>query len=130
MATSTYATPYGYRTVIDPEFTTLDAIAWFEDVKRVVGLPHRFGQLVDLRQQRSSSDETKAVVEAAMRWVRAQGLERSAVIVSSIVTKVLIMRFAVETGMYTYERYFDSSGDLHWEQKALAWIEHGTDPDL
>jgi len=130
MPTSTYATSYGYRTVISPEIGVVEAKAWFEDIKRVVGPPHAFGQLVDLRAQRSSSGETKAIIEAAMRWVRAQGLERSAVIVSSIVTKVLIVRFAKEAGMYAYERYFDASGDPHWEDKALDWIEHGTDPDL
>jgi len=64
-----------------------------------------------------------------MRWVRAQGMERSAVIVANALTKMQILRLAKEVGVYAYERYFDASVDAEWEAKALAWIEQGTDPD-
>jgi hypothetical protein len=129
MPTSTSSTSFGYRTTISSPFTPAEATAWFADVKRVVGKPHTFGQLVDLRGQKTTTPESNAIVESAMEWVRAQGMNRSAVVLSSAITKMTIMRLAKEAGMYAYERYFDASSDPAWETKALAWLEHGTDPD-
>lgn len=129
MPSTTSSTPFGYRTTISSPFPPAEATAWFADVKRVVGAPHKFGQLVDLRAQTPASAETNAIVQAAMQWVRAQGMERSAVIVANAVTKMQIVRLAKEVGMYAYERYFDAASEPQWETKAKAWIEHGTDPD-
>ncbi|MBN1173616.1 MAG: hypothetical protein JXA67_15710 [Micromonosporaceae bacterium] len=130
MPSTTVATPYGYKTEISAPFAPEAAASWFEDIKRVVGAPHPFGQLVDLRGQKPYSEATNQIIEDAMRYVRQQGMQRSAVIVASAVTKMQIMRLAKETGMYDYERYFDASSDPQWERKAVDWIERGVDPDL
>ena len=129
MPSTTSATPFGYRTTISSPFSPAEATQWFADVKRAVGAPHKFGQLVDLRGQKLASDETNQIVQDAMKWVRTQGMERSAVVVANAITKMQIVRLAKEVGMYAYERYFDASADPQWEAKAKAWIEHGTDPD-
>ena len=129
MPSTTSSTPFGYRTTITSPFPPAEATAWFADGNRVVGTPHKFGQLIDLRGQRPTSEETSAIVQAAMQWVRTQGMERSAVVVANALTKMQIVRLAKDVGMYAYERYFDASSEPQWEAKAKAWIEHGTDPD-
>jgi hypothetical protein len=64
-----------------------------------------------------------------MVWLRKNGVQRSVVVVDNAVARVQIMRLAKETGTYAWERYLDASKDAKWEQKAVAWIVHGTDPD-
>jgi hypothetical protein len=115
--------------VISAPFPATEAASWFEDVKRVVGTPHTFGQLVDLRGQKPYGEETNKIIQAAMTYVRERGMQRSAVILASAITKMQIMRLAKEAGMCAYERYFDASSEPAWERKALDWIERGIDPD-
>jgi len=129
MPSTTTSTPFGYRTAISSPFTPAEATVWFADVKRIVGAPHKFGQFIDLRGQKAASDDTNVIIQDAMKWVREQGMERSAVVVANSVTKMQILRLAKEVGMYAYERYFDASVEPEWEAKATAWIEKGTDPD-
>lgn len=129
MPTQTESTPYGYRSTISDVLPEAEAKAWFEDVKRAVAGRSNFGQLIDLRHQKPYGPETNAVIQEAMTYVRARGMQRSAVVLSSAVTALQIKRLAKETGMYAYERYIDASADPNWEQTALAWIERGVDPD-
>lgn len=129
MPTQTESTAYGYRSTISDVLPEAEAKAWFEDVKRAVGTRSNFGQLIDLRRQKPYGPETNAVIQEAMTYVRAKGMVRSAVVLSSAVTALQIKRLAKETGMYEYERYIDASADPNWEQTALAWIERGIDPD-
>lgn len=129
MPSSTWVTSYGYRTVVAPPFTPADARAWFEDVRRAIGPPHAFGQLVDLRGHRSSSQEPGPVIAAAMQWVREQGMQRSAVVVRSVITELTVVHLARAAGVLPWERYFDAAIDPQWEARALAWIEDGLDPD-
>jgi hypothetical protein len=127
---TTVAMPFGYKSTISAPFPENEAAAWFDDIKRVVGAAHEFGQLIDLRGQKPYGPETNKIIQDAMRYVREMGMQRSAVIVASPTTKVQIMRLARETGMYEYERYFDASSEPAWESKATAWIEKAVDPDV
>jgi len=130
MPSTTEPTPYGLRTNIFGFFTLDEANDWRKDYERIVpGLKPGFGQLVDLRDKKAYTPEVNQVIQDVMRYVRKGGLTRSAVIVSSAMTKMQISRLAKETGMYEYERYLDATADKDWERKALDWIQKGVDPD-
>ena len=130
MPTKTEPMPYGLRTSLSGFVTMEEAIAWQKDYERIA--PTRrtgFGQLVDLREQKTYTSEVGAVIQDVMRYVRERGMARSAVILASAMTKLQISRLAKEVGMYEYERYFDASTQPDWERQALDWIERGIDPD-
>jgi hypothetical protein len=132
MPSATEATPYGLRTRIWGYFTPEEALAWGDDYRRIVSSPTRparFGQLVDLREQKAYPPETNAIIQEMMTYVRQNGLERSAVILNSSVTKMQITRLAKEAGMYAWERYINAAEHQDWERVALDWIEKGIDPD-
>lgn len=123
------ATPYGYRSEVVAPFPPAEALPWFEEIKRAVGpAPHPFGQLIDARGQKVQDPGSVPIVEDAQKWVRQHGMQRSAVVVGSAIVKLNLSRMSRETGMLTYERYFDGS-DPGWEAKALAWITDGVDPE-
>lgn len=129
MPSTTTKTPYGYKSVFTGYFTPEEAHAWFEDVKRAVAGKRQFGQLIDVRGQSANPPETNAVIQEAMAYVRQQGMQRSAVVLSSALITMQIKRLAKQTGMDAWERYIDASANPNWERAALAWIEKGVDPD-
>lgn len=129
MPSVTTKTPYGYKSVFTGNFTPDEAHAWFDDVKRAVAGNRSFGQLIDVRGQTANSAETNAIIEDAMKYVKGQGMQRSAVVMSSAVMAMQIKRLAKETGMYAWERYIDASAHPDWERVATAWITDGVDPD-
>jgi hypothetical protein len=124
-------TEYGLRTTAPGFITPPEAQAWFSDLQAKVAAKRgkSFGLIVDIRGQKANPPETQAIINKAMQWLKQNGLQRSVVVLDSAVARVQIMRIAKETGMYEYERYMDASKDTKWEEKALAWIVHGTDPD-
>jgi hypothetical protein len=108
-----------------------EANAWRKDYERIVpGLKPGFGQLVDLRDKKAYTPDVGEIIQDVMRYVREHGMARSAVILSSAMTKMQISRLAKDAGMYEYERYFDATAEKDWERKAIDWIEKGVDPDL
>jgi hypothetical protein len=123
-------TSYGHRSVIADPLTVADFVAWFEEVKQCVEGKASFGQLVDLRGRPriTGVPDQEQVVQEAMAYLLAHGLTRSAVIVATTQTALKIKQMAFGTNVYERERYFDGSAP-GWEQDALAWIEHGVDPD-
>jgi hypothetical protein len=131
MPSKTEPAAFGLRTTIYGFFTIDEANAWRKDYERIVpGLGSGFGQLVDLRDRKAYPPEVNEVIQDVMRYVREQGMTRSAVVLSSAMTKMQISRLAKETGMFEYERYFDASADKDWERKAIDWIEKAVDPEL
>lgn len=122
-------TPFGYRSEIVSPFAPAEAQRWLSEIKQVVGTGKLTGQLIDSRLAKANSPESGKVIEEAMTFVRARGLQRSAVILSSSVVKMQIQRMARESGVDSFERYIDASADPEWEKTAIAWIEKGVDPE-
>lgn len=122
-------TTYGYRTEISAPLQAADVKMWTEEIRSVVRGRPAFSQLVDIRNNTARDEDTTRMIEETMQWVRANGLQRSAVIVASPTLKMQVQRLARNTGVDTYERYLDAASDPQWEQKALAWLERGVDPD-
>src|SRR4029079_4589546 len=106
MPSKTEPAPYGLRTIISGFFTMEEANAWRKDYERIVpGLKPGFGQLVDLRDKKAYTPDVGEIIQDVMRYVREHGMARSAVILSSAMTKMQISRLAKDAGMYEYERY-------------------------
>jgi hypothetical protein len=124
-------TSYGHRCVFLEPVTLAETVAWFDELKRCVDGKTSFGQLVDMRGvvlRLTGVQEELAVVQEAMAYILAHGLTRSAAVVATTQTALKIKQMAFGTNVYERERYIDGSAP-DWEQTALAWIEHGVDPD-
>ena len=61
-------------------------------------------------------------------WLKAHGMQRSAVVLDKPISHMQITRLARSTGVHANERYFDASSDPAWEAKALAWLIEGREP--
>ena len=122
-------TSYGYRGQFIAPFPPAEARTWFAELKRVLPpAPRPFGQLIDAREQKIQDPDTVPIVADAQRWLQEQGMNRSAVVLSSAVLKLNLARMSKETGVIAYERYFDGT-DPSWESKAMAWLTQGVEPE-
>lgn len=110
---------FGSRDVMD---------AWVEesiDLLRDARAP--FGVLADLRDLKPVPEETRPVMIRGQQLYREAGMERSAVVVDSLATVLQFRRIARESGIDTWERYFNAQ-DADHEARALAWLCQGSDP--
>jgi hypothetical protein len=129
MPVTTVATPYGYRCEVDGTLSAAEARAWFDDIKRMVGVKRSYCQLIDLRKSSAHPPDTSAVIQEIMQWNKAHGMQRSAIILASATLKMQTGRMTRNTASENHERFFDSS-EPGWERKALAWLERAVDPDM
>jgi hypothetical protein len=128
MPVTTTITPYGYRSTVVSPLTAAEARTWFDDIRRIVRTKRTYCQLIDLRSTGTHQSDTSAVIQEIMRWNMANGLQRSAIVLSGAVMKMQVSRMTRTTAAETYERFFDPSSDPNWESKAMAWLERGDDP--
>lgn len=91
--------------------------------------PSSFGVVVDMRELAPLADDAQEVMVEGQLEYREQGMERSAVLVESAVTKMQFTRLAKESGIYEWERYVDAES---WDDPtavARRWIDDGVTPD-
>jgi hypothetical protein len=128
MPVTTVATQYGYRCELDGALSPAEARAWFEDIKRTVGVKRSYCQMIDLRKSSTHPPDTRAVIQEIMQWNKTHGMQRSAIILASATLKMQTGRMTRDTASEDHERFFDASAP-DWEKKALAWLERAVDPD-
>lgn len=88
-----------------------------------------FGHMFDLRGFKPGGPETQEIIKTIMQKFKEAGGVRSGVILDSPIAVMQIRRLARESGIYAWERYVDPETHPDFEQKAIAWIEYGEDPD-
>lgn len=71
--------------------------------------PAKFHVVVDMRTLKPISKAAQEIMEEIQKSGKRSGAERSAVILSSAITKIQFKRIGKETGTYEFERYIDSS---------------------
>lgn len=122
-------TPYGLRSTAPGFLTVPETQAWLAELKVLsAAMPGPFSKLVDIRTQPPQAPAVSALIQEAMVWLKAHGMQRSAVVLDNPLAHMQITRLARSTGVYASERYFDASQDPDWEAKALAWLIEGREP--
>ena len=121
--------PWGYRLRFGGFISSDEMEAWrVESQKILEEAPARFGVLVDMHDLRPLPPQTQMVMVSGQQLYKQAGMERSAVIVDSALTALQFRRLARESGIDAWERYL-STKDPDVDEKAIAWLEEGSDPD-
>ncbi len=126
-----FTTDFGIRVYAPGYITPTEMRIWLEELKpRVQTLGGKpFGLLSDIRTQRANPLESQEVLKEALIWLRHQGLERSVVVLDSMVALIQTLRVSKAAGLNDTERYLDAAKEPDWEQKALEWLTRSVDPD-
>ncbi len=121
---------YGYLLTFSGIIDNEEMKKWVEDSKKaLMGAPSSFGVVVDMRDLKPLSDETKKTMESGQKLYKEKGMARSAVILSSAILTLQFKRIAQESGIYQWERYINASKVTDWEKKAVDWVKNEIDPD-
>jgi hypothetical protein len=123
--------PFGFKLTFSEMVNANEMKKWVDESKNAVSsAPNDFGVLIDMRKLSPLATDAQLHMQEGQKIYKQNGMKRSAVIVSSVLTKMQFQRIAKETGIYDWERYIDASSVNNWEKAALDWIEKEVDPDL
>lgn len=122
---------YGIKLTFAGEVPAEEFEAWIEEsVPLLKKQSPGFGVLVDMRTLKPLTKEARIAIEKGQRMYKQAGMERSAVILSSMVIAMQFKTLAKQSGIYEWERYIISEICSDWEQVAVDWIEKALDPDV
>ena len=122
--------PYGFRVTFVGFVQKEEMAAWvLESRTALAKAPKAFGVLVDMRSLKLLSDRSNALMQEGQRHYKAAGMQRSAVILESMLVTLQFKNIAKKTGIYQWERYISATTNPDWEKMALDWIVNGVDPD-
>lgn len=124
-------TAYGYHVIISDPLTLEEATEWTEQTRETVSQRNsEFVAFFDLRKFTIVPPECKDVIEELERYCIDRGLKRTVMIVNDELTAGQLKVSAQRTGAYAWERQIDASANPDWENVAMDWLLHGTDPDI
>lgn len=120
---------YGFAVIAPRTPTEAEATAWARKLREMIaGSTPGFGLLVDMRGQRTNPPATTRIVAEAMGWLRENGMGRVAIVYDSSLAMIQLRRIANDVGTVQHERYINAATTPDWETRAIAWIEHGSEP--
>ena len=121
---------FGYELTFGGNMDTTELAEWRSESERTLASsPSSFGVLVDMRDLNPLTEEAQGEMTDGQHDYRSHGMERSAVLVESAVTKMQFERLAKESGIYEWERYVDCEAWDDPRAAARKWIDEGIEPD-
>lgn len=105
-----------------------EIVAWRRDAANMLLAQHGpFAVLVDARELKALPDDVWPLLLDMQKIFKDGGMIRSAVIVSSPFAEMMFRRIARGSGIDVSERVLRADSPL-WLERALAWLEDGTEP--
>ncbi len=120
---------FGLRLSFSGELTSDEMLNWLEDSKETLRmLKCPFGAFIDLQDVRVIYRKTQELFVTGEKLFKESGMNRSVVIVSTVLTQLQFSRIAAESGIYSSERIIDSKCNPNWEIDGLNWVINGIEP--
>jgi len=124
-------TEFGYKLTFGNIVSGEEMKRWWEEsVVTLADGPDRFHVFVDMRQLETMSRHAQKRLEDGQRHYKNQGMVRSVVILSRPIIKRQLEILAKASGIYEWERYIDASATPDWKEKAMAWLDSATEPEI
>ncbi len=102
---------------------------WRKKIKEAVTqLNDEFHVLVDLRKCVLLPPECKPIIEDVESFCKANGMQRSVLILATDIAVMQTKIVAKKTGIYEWERYINASTNPDWEEIAMNWLIKEIDP--
>ncbi len=123
-------TDFGLKMTLSDIITAEEMVSWLTEAETaLLSVKKPFGVIVDMRTLKPLSSAAQIHMEAGQKLFRERGMDRSAVILDDLITTMQFQRLARQTGIYQWERYFNTYTTANWEEHAIQWVKDGTDPD-
>lgn len=123
-------TKYGFHLTFSGFIDKKKIEMWYQDSSdELKNASDSFGLLIDMRTLRPLPADSRQVMDKGLKMYRANGLIRSVVILYGSIPAIHFKRIGIQSGMYEWERYIDSSSVDDWETISIRWLEDAIDPD-
>lgn len=124
---------FGFGLVFGENISLDEMKQWRQEaVRALVGAPHSFGVLIDMRTLRGNDldPETQEEIADGIQLFKRAGMLYSCIILDSVAATAQYKRRARESRGYSHERYINATVEPRWRIKAVEWLEKQIDPDL
>jgi hypothetical protein len=121
----------GYILTFSGQIDANEMQRWFDDSKRKLDLETStsFGVIINMKDLQPLKPDASAIMKQGQKLYKDKGMKRSAVILNSAEICLQFKNIAVQTGIYTTERYIDASVISNPVDVAIAWVKDAIDPD-
>jgi len=89
-----------------------------------------FGVIINMKDLQPLSMETNKLLISGQKLYKERGMKRSCVILGNSAQCTKLKNTAIQSGIYTSERYIDASSVKNPIEKAVNWVKDAIDPDL
>lgn len=123
--------PSGYILTFTGVIDEEEMQRWVNDSKEILlgETSSSFGVVVDMKELQPLTDKARAIMVGGQDLFKKMGMNRSAVILNSEEVCNQFKKIAIESGIYTTERYFNAAIETNTIEKAISWVKDGIDPD-
>jgi len=123
--------PSGYILTFSGQIDAIEMQRWFDDSKRNLALEtsSSFGVIINMKDLQPLKPDAVAIMKNGQKLYKDKGMKRSAVILNSAEICNQFKNIAIQTGIFTMEKYIDASTIPNPVDFAIAWVKDGIDPD-
>jgi hypothetical protein len=124
--------PSGYILTLSGLIEPDEMQRWSDDSERYLSSESSssFGVIIDMRNLKPLSSESQALMVNGQKKYKAKGMKRSAVILNNEKICTQFKNLAIQSGIYSTERYIDASKSSNPIDTAIKWVKDAVDPDL
>jgi hypothetical protein len=124
--------PSGYVLTFSGVINPDEMLRWMNDSKNALSTEtsESFGVIINMKDLMPLSIESSEIMKKGQKLYKDKGMKRSAVILNSTRVCDQFKNIAIQSGIYSTERYIDASSVSNPSQIAVAWVKDAIDPDL
>jgi hypothetical protein len=120
---------YGVKLIFSGFLRETEMQSWqFEMLNLLKELPESFGMFIDMREMTAMPAKSQEIVKRTQKIFKAR-VTRSATVTSSVITDLQSKRIGSASGVNETKIFINAIDIADWEEKAIAWIERGIDPN-
>ncbi|MEZ5357852.1 MAG: hypothetical protein R3F48_03410 [Candidatus Zixiibacteriota bacterium] len=124
-------TDFGFKLTFADKIPPAEMRQWYNESREILTSQSApFYVFVDMRTLQPLGKEERETMEAGQKMYKDSGMERSVVILKSMVIGEQFKHLAKKSGIYEWERYIISEVCPEWEQVAMDWLIRAVDPDV
>jgi hypothetical protein len=123
--------PSGYIITFSGVINEEEMQRWVNDSKIILlgETSTSFGVIINMKDAQPFTKKVQALAISGQRLYKEKGMKRSAVILNSARVCQQLKNLAIQSGIYTTERYLDASIETNPIDKAINWVKNAIDPD-
>ncbi len=124
--------PSGYILTFSGVITPEEMQRWVHESEKTLLTESRtsFGVIINMKDLEPLSMESNKLLISGQKLYKERGMERSCVILNNSALCTKLKNIAIQSGIYTNERYIDASLIKNPIEAAVNWVKDAIDPDL